>query len=186
MIDFSLWGAESDYGPLFQSLCKAHFESTFRKNPSSVIIANVADAGGSFPHALAAGLCSTGGRHADVAATFRFLFAEEGGAGRVGELLDGGAKVPGWGTSFHSGGVDPIWVPVQEEIARAHPDVALIIDGVTEVLHKRGKNIFPNPSTWTAACAHVWGIKDPKMADYLVVACRLNAWAHIWVNNQRA
>ena len=50
------------------------------------------------------------------------------------------------------------------------------IDAITRYLHEKEKNIFPNPSTYTAACAII--LKVPTdVAPYLLILGRLGGWS---------
>jgi citrate synthase len=158
-------------------LRKAHRESSFRPNPSSVAVANAVHGSGDIGKAIAAAILTVGGRHAPLEQTYYFL-EHEYIAGQVRSLLEANQKVPGWGGSFQKDGVDPLWVGVYDFLREWYPQIATKLDLVTIELHKQGKIIYPNPSAFTAAVAIALQV-PAKLAVYLFISARLDAWAEI-------
>jgi citrate synthase len=162
---------------LLEILYRAHRQSCFRPNPSSVTAINAAIGSGDIGKAVAAAILTLGGKHAPLEQTVRFL-AGANPAGEVDSLLRQNRKVPGWGGSFQQDGIDPIWSGVASSLEKWHPDIMRKLNQVTLELHQLGKAIYPNPSAFTAAV--VIALKVPaKLAVYLFISARLDAWAEI-------
>jgi citrate synthase len=162
---------------LLTTLFFAHVESAFRDNTSSVVVASVADSSQDLSKALGAGILALGGKHAPIEQTTEFLLKEEPWR-QVDHLLYLGKKIPGWGGTFQKNQEDPVWDKVKKTLESHQPELAEKIAAITVELHNRGKKIWPNPSAYTAATAIAVGMSS-KLAVYLVIACRLDAWSKI-------
>lgn len=150
---------------------EAHYKSSFRENPSSVAITVAGTASGSFTQSLIAALATLGGVHAPIEATYDLLASE----GPVPE----NEKLPGWGTSFIKGQIDPVWLPVDECLALLNPSLHQKIESITRALHVKGKIVYPNPSCYTAATALTLGIPR-RLSAWLFVGGRLHAWYELF------
>ena len=159
------------------ALSKAHDISARRQNMSTVAMVNAAIGSGSYANGIAAACLSVGGVHAPLAESMALLSLDDPVA-KVKQLLAAGSRVPGWGNSFIKGKPDPDWLEVDRMLAADWPDLYSKIADVTKFLHKNGKQVFPNPSTYTAAVALLVGMQ-PKLAAYLFIAGRLRAWTEI-------
>jgi len=94
--------------------------------------------------------------------------------------LEVGLKIPGYGNSFYKDGIEPAFLPVEEELRKAEPVLAGKLDLMTEFIHKMDKKIYPNPSIFTCATAIVEGV--PREAiGFLVVQARLWEWTREFV-----
>lgn len=165
---------------LLDALMRAHYQSCFRDNASSVAVANAAAGSGDLPKAIAAGLMTLGGQHAPLEATVRFLSLEDV-LPEVDRYLERGQKVPGWGGAFQKEVPDPIWKPVDDLLWSDWPEFAAKLSEITSHLHLKGKAIFPNPSAYTACAAIIMEI-PPKMAAGLFIRGRINGWCEIAAN----
>lgn len=167
---------------LLQAVHVAHQKSAFRNNASSMAVVNASVASGDLSKAIVAGIMHLGEKHAPLEQTYRFLCLEHPEK-NVNWALEVKENVPGWGNSFVKGDYDPLWVGVHEILHKNFPEIAWKLNRVTEELHSHGKKIFPNPSAYTAAAAIVLGL-PPKVAVYLFIRARLDAWAHLATNAQ--
>lgn len=160
---------------LLQAVATAHAASALRMNASTQAVILSASGGGEFGKALAAALLTLGDRHAPLEATCLLLNQPEP-AVRASALLKAGAKVPGWGNSFHRGEPDPLWVPVDAVLRAEFPQIHRDLTAITATLHRVGLPLHPNPSAYTAATARAVGLA-PSCAAYLFIAARLETWS---------
>jgi citrate synthase len=162
---------------LLDALFRAHAESAFRPNISAVAVANAAAGSGDIAKAIIAGILTLGGKHAPLEQTFHFL-ALDRPSQRVFSMLEAGQKVPGWGGTWQKDGPDPLWTGVEILLRQYYPDLAFKLDEVSEELLRQGKRLYPNPSAYTAAVALTLGM-PARLAVYLFIAARMDAWARI-------
>lgn len=159
---------------LLSRIRKAHHDSVFRENYSTLAAVNTARSSGSFAQALAAAVLTVGAEHAPLIATFELLNAW-GGEIHAKQMLERGEKVPGWGSSFTRGGVqDPIWLPAEQTVREQSPLIAMRLDVISAALSH--KKLVPNPSAITAAAAIILGI-PAKASPWLFFSSRINGWA---------
>jgi len=161
---------------LLNALYSAHTESSYRPSASSVAVANAAAGSGQIDRAIMAGILALGGKHAPLEETYNFLKLENPEE-EVAPMLKRGEKVPGWGGTFQKDQPDPLWEGVAAGL-RNWPAMWDRIFEVTDELASHGKNIFPNPSAYTAAVGLVLRI-HPKLLVYIFIRARLDAWARI-------
>ena len=147
---------------LLSLVLSAHDKSTERNNASTIAAVNSFMGSGSYINGIASALLTLGGLHAPLIETYEFL---------RNPIVKG--RVPGWGNSFHKHVPDPLWVEVDRHIKGWN--IGLDIERVTEELHKMGKNIYPNPSCYTAATAIILGIPEEFIA-WLFIEGRLSGW----------
>ena len=132
----------------------------------------------SYTNAIAAAILSIGnGIHAPLEFTIQLL-NEPDPVKEANRILDEGCKIPGWGNSFVKGQPDPIWNDADATIYHVAPELWRTIRGITTALHGRGKKIFPNPSTYTAATAIILRM-PPKLAPSIFVMGRLAGWSKL-------
>jgi citrate synthase len=162
---------------LLKALFKAHYSSCFRSNPSSVTVVNAIDASCDFSKAVAAAILTIGGKHAPIEQTIAFLSASDL-LQQTRHLLGFKEKIPGWGGTFQKDGQDPIWQEVDTLLREFYPELASKLDLVTRELAEERKDIYPNPSAYTACVALALQI-PAKFASYLFIAGRLSGWARI-------
>jgi citrate synthase len=163
---------------LLDALFLAHHRSAFRDNPSSVTAINAAAGSGDLGKAIAAAILTTGGKHAPLEATTQYLLSYPDAIEWMDYDLKRGHKIPGWGGTFQKEGADPIWSRVASLLNSNWPLIAKNIADVTLQLRSRGKELYPNPSAYTAAVAIAIGL-SAKLAPYLFAAARLSAWTQI-------
>jgi citrate synthase len=163
---------------LLEALLRAHHQSSFRDNASSVAVANAASGSADVGKAIAAGILTLGGKHAPLEQTVEFLGSLRSPANQVSRLLKFGVKIPGWGGTFQKDQPDPIWQEVDLLIQRLAPELSAKLTDVTAELARHGFKLDPNPSAYTAAAALVLGV-PAKLAVYLFITGRVNAWAQI-------
>ena len=168
-----------DEQKLIVEMTASHHKSAYRNNASSLAVVNAALASGDLSKAIVAGIMNLGEKHAPLEQTYRFLCLEHPQK-NVNWALEVGEHVPGWGNSFVKGESDPLWIGVHEILLKSFPEMAAKLDRVTEQLHARGKKIYPNPSAYTAATAIILQL-PPKVAVYLFIRGRLDAWTHLAV-----
>lgn len=171
---------------LIEAVCSAHYQSTFRQNPSSLAIAIAAQGSGDLLQSLAAGLCTLGGRHGPIDATYDWLQQPGDPSENVEAFFakHPEGRIPGWGSSFSKGQVDQAWVPVDALIQEKWPKTYDVIRSYTGALHERNIIIAPNPSAYTAAAAII--LEMPReIAPYLLVLGRLTAWVELFLNETR-
>jgi citrate synthase len=165
---------------LIDALLRAHHESCFRNNPSTVTVTNAAAGSGCLSKAIAAGILCIGSRHAPLSQTVEFL-DQPYPSTFVPIILGRGEKVPGWGGTFQRGEPDPIWIEMDSLLHKFRPDIAQKLDSVTAELAAIGKKLTPNPSAYTACVAITIGL-PAHLASYLFIAGRLSAWTQIAAN----
>lgn len=156
---------------------EAHHLSAFRQNVSTQVVQLVAAGSNDYTKAISAAISSVGGRHAPLSATMNLLQSVNPDA-MVKRLLKDGLLVPGWGSSFNKGEADPLWADVDSILSLNYFDLYQTIQTITRALHSAGKNIQPNPSTYTSACALALGI-PAKVAPFIFITGRLSAWSEI-------
>jgi citrate synthase len=183
------WWREQDLTKAEQALLdaviSAHHNSSMRPNCSSVGFEAAATGAGRFENAVAAAILTTGGAHAPLLQTCRALeLPDDVLTEQIEVAVLNGELVPGWGNSFHKGVPDPIWVPVHEILQQSFPAMAKKLDVGTRALHRMGKDVYPNPSAYTAAAALVLGI-PPETAGWIFIVGRLGAWAQAFVAKQQ-
>jgi citrate synthase len=162
---------------LLDALFRAHHQSAFRDNPSSVTAVNAAAGSGDLSKAIAAAILTTGAKHAPLEATVEFL-SLDAPAAMIPNMLKAGQKVPGWGGTFQKDEPDPIWAEVAARLAANWPLLGAKLGFVSVTLRTQGKPIYPNPSAYTASVALAIGLPAP-LAPYLFIAARLSAWTQI-------
>lgn len=164
---------------LLHAVLRAHDLSAKRNNISSHVLANVAMGSGNYCNALAVAVLSIGGNHAPLGDTIKFLQSLD----LWPTLMEppwGCGLIPGWGNSFVKGEKDPIWLEVDSLLLADWPDLHQRLETVTERL--KPKNIFPNPSAYTAATAIALGI-PPAAAPWLFIAGRMDAWSELFLKH---
>jgi len=164
---------------LLQALYKAHAEVALRGNPSHQALILAARGSANYFNSLTAAFMTYGGLHGPLAATYNLLVNPDPCA-EIALRVEVGLKIPGYGNSFYRDGIEPAFLPVEEELRKASPVLAGKIDLMTEFIHGLGKKIYPNPSTLTCATAIVEGV--PREAvGFLVVQARLWEWTREFV-----
>jgi citrate synthase len=102
------------------------------------------------------------------------LLSDSSPVGLAVKLLDEGKRVPGWGNSFIKG-PDSTFARVDQRLREMVPLTMERVDKITAFLHECGRVLYPNPSTYTAACALALGIPE-RIVPYLLIMGRLEAW----------
>lgn len=169
---------ESD---LLEALWAAHYRSCFRNNASSMAVAIAADSSGDLAKAIVAGISTMGGRHAPLEETVQFL-ASEYSVTRVADMLKRGQKIPGWGGNFQKDQPDPLWENVDQLIEKFQPMMHQKLKAITAQLHQHGKELWPNPSAYTACVAIALGL-SAQLAPFLFICGRLTGWTEIAMRN---
>jgi citrate synthase len=167
-----LTSAESE---LLAACLAAHDQSARRPTPSLVAVLNAFFGSRNYANAIASACTALGTVHGPIVETYD-LIVDPRGAALAGDILDRGRKVPGWGSSFAKGGIDPIWDPVDSRLRALAPSAMRMVDGITRLLSNHGKDLWPNPSTYTAATAIALGIRR-ELAPWLFIHGRLAAWS---------
>lgn len=162
---------------LLAAVAAAHYASAFRDNPSTVALSLAWQASGDFGKALTAALSTLGGKHAPLRETYELLSGDDPETAARAMVLHGD-KVPGWGTSFKDA---TLWQVVAELIRAEFPARWAVLRDITDMLRFHGKQIYPNPSAYTATAALIAGL-PPAGAVWLFTAGRLEAWLRIAMN----
>ena len=167
-------------GELLELCLDAHQKSAFRNNFSSVAVAQSAISSGDLTKAITAALSMIGGMHAPLVESLSVLT----NCKLRLEAVPDGYKLPGWGNSFEKGHPDTLWKDVDKCLADNFPEIHSRICEITDALHKFGKEVFPNPSCYTAAVGVA--LKMPaSVLPWLFVSGRLNAWSLLFLNQQK-
>lgn len=168
--------------PELRLVCKvlvAHRESAQRPNVSSTILQACVQGSGRYINSICAAMLSLGGPHAPIPQTMQLLKMERIHIeGTVKAILNDKLKVPGWGNSFVKLKPDPIWKEVDEHLKQHFNEWHEKIELVTGILHAHSKDVYANPSAYTAAASLALGIPD-QVSFYLVIAGRLDAWTNL-------
>lgn len=139
---------------------------------------------GSYAAAIASAILTTGGMHAPIAQTIEVIrIAMQHVSIQEDEKFvlgytDTGARIPGWGNSFIKGAEDDLWIDFQDVLKDAFPEIYKAVRRLTLALHHAGKDIYPNPSAFTAATAIALGI-PPVIAPFIFFRGRLDAWTQV-------
>lgn len=161
---------------LLRAVLMAHRHSTERDNVSTVTVINAFCGSRSFPQAVAAALCTLGEQHGPVEAVYSLLFESDCVRDAVEHKLFRREKVPGFGNSFFKGVPDPLWVGVDDFLNEYFPEVAGALEEAKQAMWDNGKNVFPNPASFTACAAKA--LEMPRhVAPWLFIAGRLDGWA---------
>lgn len=160
---------------LLVAVLLAHAKSAYRENPSTQVVLATAKSSGDYLKAVAAGILTLGGQHAPIEESYDLLNADSPRT-QAAALLAQGNRVPGFGSSFHKEGVDPLWLDVEKALAEANPKLSAEIAAITEGLTV--KRLWPNPSSFTAAAAITLGLPK-KTAQALVLMGRLESWSQL-------
>lgn len=146
---------------------------------------------GSYAAAIASAVLTTGGMHAPIAQTIGVIrTAMQHISNHEDEKLvlgytEHGARIPGWGNSFIKGAEDDLWLEFQDVLKDAFPEIYKVIRRLTSALHYAGKDIYPNPSAFTAATAIALGIPT-VIAPFIFFQGRLAAWTQIVIETQQS
>lgn len=169
---------------LLNAVFDAHNQSAFRQNPSTLAVGCVAQGSGDISKSIAAGLMALGGQHGPIIETYDILKSERPARDIVDEKLEWKTYVPGWGSSFVKHDVDPIWNDVNGLLALNHKAMWERMNDFTEALKEAGKELYPNPSAFTAATAIVVGLPR-SVSPYLLIVGRISAWTEIFLNETK-
>lgn len=161
---------------LKHDLIEAHKVAGRRDNISSVTLLNNFYGSGSYVQALASAILSTGGAHAPVTEIVHVL--NNGAEYAESVFLGNGLPVPGWGNSFIKGQADDSITDIFLQVSKLKPELSTAIDDVTKLLHRKGKNVFPNIGCATAATSICLDI-PASLAPHLFIECRLPVWFEI-------
>lgn len=168
---------------LLEAVLQAHHESALRGNCSHHALAMAAFGSGDYFKSIAAGLLTLGGLHAPLAKSYDLL-ASHDYLQRVESALALKQRIAGWGNNFVKMAPDPVWSGCDERLTAEHPALAQKISAITHLLHEHGKNIYPNPSCYTAAAGLALGIPRSGIGE-LLIRGRLNAWTDEYCRIQR-
>lgn len=169
---------------LLSALYAAHAESALRGNNSHQALVLAAHGSGDYLKSICAALMTVGGVHAPLLDTYDLLSCEDLPAA-IHRLMALGKKVPGWGNSFVKGSPDPLWEPVRLLLLDMDPRLSARIDSGTDCLHAAGKDLYPNPSCYTAAVAIL--TETPReISPYLFLNGRLTAWTLEYLRVRRS
>lgn len=168
---------------LWEALNTAHWNSTRRANLSHVAVQLCAKGGASYVQSVAGALMTLGTVHGPIEQTFALLVEKEPLI--LCEMLLGQKRfIPGWGNSFVRGQKDELWVEVDGILEREFLPCHSALENITAWLHARGKNVFPNPSAYTAVTAII--LEMPReISAFLFVGSRLAAWAELFLAYQK-
>lgn len=162
---------------LVAALYAAHAVCVHRENCSTMALIQAAGGSRSLTQSYIAALATLGEMHGPVEEAYAFL--EQLQPECVTGTLALGWKAPGWGNSFVRGRIDDAFLPVDQCLEANFPRTHSRLREITDALHARGKNIFPNPAAYTAAVALV--LNMPRhLAPMLFVQARLEAWASVF------
>jgi citrate synthase len=157
---------------VFEAVMSAHRTSAMRNNSSSVAVLNSYAGSGDCTKAIAAALMTLGGHHAPIESTVHFLMSDD--IEKATDIrLSNGVPVPGWGNSFIKGRKDDLWLEVDALLSNL--PIGQKIEQVTKRLHAAGKQIYPNPSAYTAAAAIILKC-PPQFAAWFFIQGRLSPW----------
>lgn len=160
---------------LLTVLFEAHAKCVWRGNCSSLALQQAAFGSKHLPSALIAALATLGETHGPVEEAWEVVSAYQKGEVTISAFY----TVPGWGNSFIKGRIDDAFLPVDQALEALFPRSHSQLRQITELLHSRGKHIYPNPAAYTATVALALGM--PKhLAPLLFVLGRLESWAELF------
>ncbi len=164
---------------LLTALYQAHAQCVFRPNCSSVACQQAAGGSRSLPQSIIAALACLGEMHGPIEGAYdKIKYAGE----FVWISYDPERpvdKVPGWGNSFVKGQLDPAFLPVDQILEQRFPRSHARLKEITDALHARGKHVFPNPASYTAATSLILGMPR-HLSPMLFVQARIEAWSVVF------
>jgi citrate synthase len=163
---------------LVDALYAAHAVCVERENCSTMALIQAAGGSRSLTQSYIAALATLGEMHGPVEGTFEILNSPNY-TNAATSIIFLHWKHPGWGNSFIKGKIDDAFIPVDQCLEQHFPRAFAKIREITEILHSRGKLIFPNPAAYTATVALVLGMPR-HLAPMLFVQARLEAWTHVF------
>lgn len=159
---------------LVAALYAAHAACVHRENCSTMALIQAAGGSRSLTQSYIAALATLGEIHGPIEDAYKFLAWD--GSWKDGFIL---GKISGWGNSFIKGRIDDAFLPVDQILEAQFPRSHSRLREITDALHARGNNVFPNPAAYTAAVALV--LNMPRhLAPMLFVQARLEAWASVF------
>ena len=167
---------------LVELLNRAHYESSFRNNPSSIAIKISGQGSGSFLNAVIGALSTLGGPHGPTKDAAEMLLSSDP-IDLCKAYMDANIKIPGWGTSFNKGTPDPIWENVANHIEKNFPEIHFVIEKITKHIQNTGKMLYPNPACYTATTAIIHDIPSDASV-YFFINARMPAWLNIYLNKE--
>lgn len=168
---------------LVAALYTAHSACVFRSNCSTTACQQAAGGSRSLPQSIIAALACLGEMHGPIEDAYGFIGNESEARVaiplNVGIVINVGERVPGWGNSFVKGRIDDAFLPVDQTLEAHFPKMHSRLREITDALHARGKNVFPNPAAYSAATALI--LQMPKhLAPMLFIQARLEAWCSVF------
>lgn len=164
---------------LVAALYAAHAACVHRENCSTMALIQAAGGSRSLTQSYIAALATLGEMHGPVEEAWDVLAQSNGDVRLILYQPPRITKVPGWGNSFITGRIDDAFLPVDQCLEANFPRTHSRLREITDALHARGKNIFPNPAAYTAATALILGMPR-HLAPMLFVQARLEAWASVF------
>jgi hypothetical protein len=162
---------------LVGALYKAHSECVFRPNCSTTACQQAAGGSRSLPQSIIAALACLGEMHGPIEEAYDVISTWFGGMLLPSVSVVG--KIPGWGNSFVKGQIDYSFTPVDQVLEACFPRAHNRLREITDVLHARGKHVYPNPAAFTAATALL--LEMPRhLAPMLFIQARLEAWSSVF------
>jgi len=99
-------------------------------------------------------------------------------------MLKKGLKVPGWGSSFYKGEVDPAFLELHEYL-KSFCENFSVADAVSEHISKfKGKPIVMNPSFYTVMVGIILEL-PPHAIQNLLIQPRIAAWMDYVETNRK-
>ena len=141
---------------------------------STAAVLNSVRASGNLQMALASAILTLGGAHGPTAQA-RNVFGLTG-PDDIQAIIDSGAKVAGYGNSFHYGQQDPLWLHVHDFLETSFPHQAKHRDELTEWVQRATKKpLHPNAALYTAITAVTCGFR-PGTELAIFLYGRLGTW----------
>lgn len=166
-----------------QELKKAHSESVFRDNPSTVACDLAMKSGASIPACFASAILTLSpgdAGHGTVPAAAGLLkdAARRDVKGALAVFF--GSKIPGFGNSFApKGEQDPIWEPLEDRLRHDRSPNYLVAQQLETRLLETCRDLKMNPAMFTAIVGLDMGLKTDYELVGLFIECRVAAWAKL-------
>lgn len=140
---------------LLHTIISAHRKVATEDNISAISFKASMRGGNTYAHAIASGILATGFRHAPIEQTRVRLF-EWGNLKDsllpIRQMIERGIVIPGFGHDVIKDMIDPVFqIPFAALKDETRNHLATIAAMISE---KRGKPIYPNAASITAAVAH--------------------------------
>jgi hypothetical protein len=146
------------------------------QNASTLAFVLALQGSASFHQAVAAAAMTMGERHAPIRQA-RTVF-ESATPEWIAQQIKTGARIPGFGNSFHRGRVDPAFDDVYRYLSLHFQQEFMRLATLTSAVWDSGRKVYPNAAMFTAMVCTIIGFPHGP-EDMLFLMARMPVWASI-------